>query len=42
MALAIIRYKSNRQIDDMLVLVAFDEVVNEVSIEYGLEDTCDE
>ncbi len=36
----ITRYISDGQIDDVFILVALNEVVNEVGIEYRLDDTC--
>ena len=33
---------SDGETDNFLILVAFDEIVDKVSIEDGLEDTCSE
>jgi hypothetical protein len=34
-------YRSDGQVDDMFVLIALDEVVDEIRIQYGLDNSCD-
>ena len=33
---------SDGELDDAFVLIAFDEVVDEIGVEEGLDDACDE